>query len=75
MQNHLVFFSFWRSLYVITFTMNTCATSITLNILITFRNRLIANFTGKLILLPFFTLNTKAKIERGRIAEIKTRKI
>ena len=52
MQNHLVFFPFWRSLYVllvyfVTFTINLCATSITLSTLMIFSNRSIANFRGK----------------------------
>ena len=63
MQNHLVFFSFWRSL---------CA-YIKLNTMMIFSNGPTANFTRKNYY--HFFKNTKAKIEKGTIGEIKTREI
>ena len=58
--------------YFITFTINLCVTSITLNTLMIFSNRLITNFTGKLY---YHFINAKAKIERGRIGGLETREV
>ena len=58
--------------YFVTLTMNPCVTTITLNTLIIFSNRSIANLTGKFY---YHFLNSKAKIERGIIGEIETREI
>ena len=51
MQNYLVFFSIWRSLYVCLFIYyiydEPCVTSMTLNIMMVFSNRSIVNFIRK----------------------------